>query len=57
MLPTDPIILLSYVNTQLRDSCVSLAEFCEDQGVEPESVIEKLRAVGYEYSEAEKRFI
>ncbi|MDY5783285.1 MAG: DUF4250 family protein, partial [Gemmiger sp.] len=28
MLPADPIILLSYVNTKLRDRDESLDEFC-----------------------------
>ena len=27
-LPQDPIMLLSYVNTQLRDHYVSLDDFC-----------------------------
>ena len=28
MMPKDPVMLLSYVNTQLRDFYPSLAEFC-----------------------------
>ncbi|MER2055881.1 MAG: DUF4250 domain-containing protein, partial [Clostridia bacterium] len=28
MLPKDPVILLSYVNTKLRDEYVSLQELC-----------------------------
>ena len=35
MLPKDPVILLSYVNTKLRDNYSSLQEFCEEEGVEP----------------------
>ena len=29
-LPKDPYILLSYLNTQLRDKYVSLAALCDD---------------------------
>ena len=30
MLPNDPCILLSYVNTKLRDQYPSLAALCDD---------------------------
>ena len=33
-LPQDPIILLSYVNTQLRDHYATLAEFCAAMGAD-----------------------
>ena len=29
-LPKDPYILLSYLNTQLRDKYASLADLCDD---------------------------
>ena len=32
--PQDPIILLSYVNTQLRDHYATLAEFCAAMGAD-----------------------
>ena len=32
-LPQDPFILLSYVNTQLRDNFSSLEALCDDAGV------------------------
>ena len=34
MLPQDPIILLSYVNTQLRDRDASLAAFCDRENAD-----------------------
>ena len=33
-LPQDPIILLSYINTQLRDHYATLAEFCAAMGTD-----------------------
>ncbi len=30
MLPQDPVILLSYINTRLRDSYSSLEALCDD---------------------------
>lgn len=48
-LPTDPIILLSYVNTKLRDQYSSLDEFCRAEDVNKEDLEERLRAVGFEY--------
>lgn len=57
MIPEDPMMLLSYVNTQLRDFYPNLESFCEDKGADREEVIEKLRGVGYEYDEKLNRFV
>ena len=48
-LPRDPIILLSYVNTQLRDHYATLAEFCAAMGADQTELEKKLRTVDYEY--------
>ena len=32
MIPKDPVMLLSYVNTQLRDFYGTLEALCEDNG-------------------------
>ena len=48
-LPQDPIILLSFVNTQLRDTYPSLTEFCRSNDVDEEALKAKLSAVGYTY--------
>ena len=50
-LPQDPIMLLSYVNTQLRDNYGTLDDFCASAGVPRQELEEKLRAVNYEYDE------
>lgn len=57
MLPKDPWMLLSYVNTQLRDFYPSLEEFSKAAGIDPASIMEKLGAIDYVYDEQENRFV
>ena len=57
MIPNDPIMLLSYVNTQLRDNYSSLDDFCASLDVEKQMIIDKLKAVNYEYSEELNKFV
>ena len=57
MLPQDPIILLSYVNTKLRDECKSLDDFCEKYEVDKASLISKLKDVNYTYNPARNQFV
>ena len=56
-LPQDPIMLLSYVNTQLRDNYSSLNDFCSSMDVSREELEEKLRAVNYEYDAERNAFV
>lgn len=49
MLPEDPNILLSYVNTKLRDEFGSLDSLCQVLGVEPGALAERLAGLGYAY--------
>ena len=56
-LPQDPIILLSYVNTQLRDHYATLAEFCAAMGADQTELEKKLRAIDYEYDPEQKAFV
>ncbi len=59
MLPQDPIILLSYVNTQLRDNYESLDKLAEGldlSGDEVKEMVEKLEGVGYKYDEEVNQF-
>ena len=57
MLPTDPIMLLSVVNTKLRDRYDSLEALCEDMNVTPEVLELALAAVGYRYDEDRNQFV
>ena len=49
-LPKDPVMLLSFVNTQLRDHYPSLEEFAAE-------VISALKNIDYEYDPATNQFI
>lgn len=57
MLPKDPIILLSFVNTQLRDNYNTLRELCEAYCVEENDIKFKLKSIDYEYNEETNQFI
>lgn len=48
-LPADPFILLSYVNTKLRDDYPSLNALCEDLDVDRAGLQARLSAAGFEY--------
>lgn len=57
MLPKDPMMLLSYVNTQLRDHYPSLQEFCAAEAAEEQSIREKLSLIDYEYDAELNKFV
>ena len=56
MLPNDPMILLSYLNTQLRDRYDSLAALCEDLDADEDALLEKLAAAGFAYDSERNQF-
>ena len=57
MLPGDPVMLLSVVNTKLRDFYGSLDEFCEEMDADKLELTEKLAAAGYRYDEKRNQFV
>jgi hypothetical protein len=57
MLPKDPNMLYSYINTQLRDRNLTLEELCAQLGILPEDLCRTLEDAGYEYQEDLKRFV
>lgn len=56
-MPQDPVMLLSYINTQLRDRYASLNALCEDLDVPQKGIEQKLEAIGYTYSPSQNRFV
>jgi hypothetical protein len=56
-LPKDPIILLSYINTKLRDYYPSLMEFCLVNDIDKSVIEETLHKIDYEYDEEQNRFV
>ena len=57
MIPKDPVMLLSYVNTQLRDFYSSFAAMCEDKGLDQKEVVAKLAGIDYAYDEGRNQFV
>lgn len=57
MIPSDPIMLLSYVNMKLRDHYGSFSAMCEDLDVSEAEITEKLAAVNYRYDAARNQFV
>jgi len=56
MLPKDPMILLSYINTHLRDGYPTLDALCEDLDVSRSELEGRLGAIGFVYDESQNRF-
>ena len=52
----DPTILLSIMNTKLRDQYASLEILCDDLEITKEYVLNKLIVIGYNYNEKENQF-
>ncbi len=57
MIPQDPIILLSYVNTKLRDECKSLDDFCDKYEVDKASLVAKMKTINYSYNASRNQFV
>ncbi len=55
-LPNDPAILLSYINTMLRDKYKSLTDLCDDYNIDESVIIDKLSQIGYSYNETQNQF-
>ena len=57
MIPSDPIMLLSFVNLKLRDYLGSLDAMCEDLDVSKVEITAKLAAVNYRYDAEKNQFV
>ncbi len=56
-MPKDPVMLLSFVNTQLRDNYDSLEELASAYMVDKEELVAKLAAINYVYNEERNQFV
>ena len=52
----DSNILLSIMNTKLRDEYASLDILCHDLELTKEEIVNKLKNIGYNYNEVENQF-
>ena len=56
MLPKDPVIMLSYINTKLRDEYSSLELLCSECGYDKEYIVSELKKIDYEYNSELNQF-
>lgn len=56
-LPKDPMLLLSVVNTKLRDFYPSLDALCMEMDVDKDMLVDKLKGIDYEYDESGNQFV
>ena len=55
--PNDPFMLLSFINTQLRDNFGNLDKCCDHYGIERTWLEEKLSSVDYQYDPELNKFV
>ncbi|PKK94618.1 MAG: DUF4250 domain-containing protein [Tenericutes bacterium HGW-Tenericutes-5] len=55
-LKIDPYILLSVVNTKLRDYYTSLQSLCDDLGIDLALLVKRLKEIGYIYDLENRQF-
>ena len=56
-LPKDPVMLLSFVNTQLRDFYPTLESLCDNFHINADELKQKLSGIDYEYDAKQNQFI
>lgn len=56
MLPQDAVVLLSYINTKLRDDYSSLDELCDRLDEDKSEIVSKLATIGYKYDSSQNQF-
>ncbi len=56
-IPKDPAILLSFVNTQLRDNYPSLDEMCASLNINKDDIVNSLKKLDYTYNSTHNRFM
>ena len=56
-IPKDPVILLSFINTQLRDFYPSLDELCKALSLNKEDLVSKLKSINYAYDKEQNKFV
>ena len=57
MIPNDPVMLLSFVNLQLRDYYGSLTALCDDLDADKAEIEAKLAKIDYHYDEEKNQFV
>ena len=56
-IPNDPAMLLSFLNTRLRDEYPSLEELCAALDLDRDALTQKLAAIDYAYDGSRNHFL
>lgn len=56
-IPKDPAMLLSYINTQLRDFYPDLEELCKSLDIDRKDLEDKLASLDYQYDSGLNKFV
>lgn len=56
-LPKEPVMLLSVINTRLRDEYHTLEALCADLQADKEEIVKILKGIDYEYDEVRHQFV
>ena len=56
-IPKDPMILLSVLNTKLRDHYKDLDTLCQDLELNKAEIVAKLKEIDYEYDSDSNQFV
>ena len=57
MLPKNPDMLLSVINTRLRDFYASFSDLCDSEDADPEEIERILKQAGYHYDADKNAFV
>lgn len=56
-LPGDPVMLLSVINTKLRDYYSSLDALCDDMQIDRKELSDRLGMIDYTYDAGQNQFV
>lgn len=56
-IPNDPVMLMSFFNTKLRDEYDSLTELCRAYDLDEQEIQEKLAGIDYHYNKEKNQFV
>lgn len=57
MIPQDPFILVSYLNTKLRDFYSDLDSMCKELSLDKEEIEEKMQSADFVYDPQSNQFV
>lgn len=57
MIPSDPVMLLSFLNLKLRDFYDNLDVLCEDMDLDRKELEAGLAKIDYHYDEGKNQFV